>query len=381
MSSLPLLDLRRASGHAPLQALVPQELVELVPGVDISEARKLLSLVHRHGALPQHAPAGVRRGSFELVRAATYLPALVTLARMPSSVDPFVKYTMTARAENPFPGAPNETNAFAPKSGAVEAVRIPLEHPGRMSVCVSSQVGCALACAFCATGRMGLLRNLEDWEIVEQVRIVRADLPAGARVHGVVFQGMGEPLANLRQVARAARVFSEPAALAIDARNITVCTAGLPSGIRALAEVLPRARLALSIGSARAGRRRALMPIDAVHSLEDAVAAAGDHASATGLSPLFAYALLAGHNDSEEDASALADLVLRFAERYVRRPRLSLLAYNSIGDNDPFVRTAPDVEEHFRQTLIARGVTPGRRYSGGWDVGAACGQLATHVGA
>jgi 23S rRNA (adenine2503-C2)-methyltransferase len=360
MVSSSLLAFRRSTGLPALQALVPEELVEIAGGIDISEARKIVSLVHRLGALPKHAPAGVRRGSFEGARSATHLPSLVTLACTPSAADPFVKYTVAVDG-----------------AGAIEAVRIPLERAGRMSVCVSSQVGCALACTFCATGRMGLVRNLEDWEIVEQVRIVRAGLPAGARIHGVVFQGMGEPLANVRNVVRAARVFSNPSAQAIDARNITVCTAGLPAGIRALAEALPNVRLALSIGSARPGARRALMPIDEAHPLEETIAAAGEHARATGLAPLFAYTLLAGQNDSDEHARALAELVLDFTARFARRPRLSLLAYNAIGGDDPFVRTAPDIEEQFRQTLIDRGVIPTRRYSGGSDVGAACGQLAT----
>src|SRR6185503_8943616 len=102
---------------------------------------------------------------------------------------PFVKYVL---------GLGDDT--------VVETVRIPLERPGRYTVCVSSQVGCALACAFCATGRLGLTRNLEAWEIVEQVRVVRRRLPAAARVHGVVFQGMGEPLANLDRVLEAIAV-------------------------------------------------------------------------------------------------------------------------------------------------------------------------------
>src|SRR6185437_11861584 len=103
----------------------------------------------------------------------------------------------------------------------VETVRIPLETRGRFSVCVSSQVGCALACAFCATGRMGLKRNLETWEIIEQVRIVKRglrELDPRSRVHGVVFQGMGEPMANLDRVLAAIDVMMAPSALAIDAR-------------------------------------------------------------------------------------------------------------------------------------------------------------------
>src|SRR6202034_685459 len=107
----------------------------------------------------------------------------------------------------------------------VETVRIPLERAGRFSVCVSSQIGCALACAFCATGRLGLRRNLETWEIVEQVRVVRRELELGrGRVRGVFSKGRGEPMANLDRVLAAIEIMSEPSALAIDARAITVCT-------------------------------------------------------------------------------------------------------------------------------------------------------------
>ena len=124
-----------------------------------------------------------------------------------------------------------------------------------------------------ATGRMGLTRNLEAWEIVEQVRLIRRDLDAsaeraggGARVHGVLFQGMGEPLANADRVIQAIRVLSEPSAQAIDMRNITVCTAGLPSGIRRLAAEVPGVRLGLEVVD-----DRVLRPVDGVsHDVGDA---------------------------------------------------------------------------------------------------------------
>jgi 23S rRNA (adenine2503-C2)-methyltransferase len=267
--------------------------------------------------------------------------------------------------------------ALAGSDGAMfEAVKIPLERPDRVTVCVSSQAGCALGCTFCATGRLGLVRNLEVWEIVEQVRMVRRDLPAGVRVHGVVFQGMGEPLANWPAVRQAARVMSESSAQAVDARNITISTAGIPAGIGALAAALPNVRLAVSIGSARPLLRRALIPLEARYPLESVLNAAGEHARATTLVPLFAYTLLAGTNDTAEDAAALAALVQSFAERYGKRPRLSLIPYNSIGENDPFTRADDARHAQFREMLLARGVIPTRRYSGGADVAAACGQLA-----
>jgi 23S rRNA (adenine2503-C2)-methyltransferase len=353
-----------------LQALLPSELAAL-SGIDASDARRLVGLVHRTGALPARAPATVRRTALDAARRIGHVPQLELVSRRASAVDPFVKYAFRLDG-----------------GGVIESVRIPLERAGRFAACVSSQVGCALACAFCATGRMGLSRNLEAWEIVEQVRALRADLPEGGRIHGVVFQGMGEPLANADRVIQAIRVLGEPSAQAIDMRNVTVCTAGLPAGIRRLAREVPAVRLGVSIGSARAGARAALMPIDGAHALAEVLAACGDHARATRQSPMWAYTLLAGHNDADEDAAALAELALAFAAEHGVRPRLSLVPYNeiavgsdanappsSLGD-EPFARSAPARLAAFRAVLSARGLGSIVRYSGGADIGAACGQLA-----
>jgi 23S rRNA (adenine2503-C2)-methyltransferase len=190
----------------------------------------------------------------------------------------------------------------------------------------------------------------------------------------VVFQGMGEPLANLDAVLQAIRVFSEPCAQGIDARAITVCTAGLPGGIRRLAAEAPRVRLAISISSAIAAHRKAVMPIADRHDFEDVIAAAADHARATGLAPMWAVTLLDEVNDSAGDAQALADRARAFHAATGARPRISLLDYNAIGDGDPF-RRSPRMPA-FRDVLSAAGLASHRRYSGGSDVGAACGQLA-----
>jgi 23S rRNA (adenine2503-C2)-methyltransferase len=344
-----------------LQALTPDELAKLA-SIDVVDARRIVSQVHKGGALPARCPATIRRSALDAVRASTSLPSLELVERRASQIDPFVKY------------------AFRTHDGReIEAVRIPLEKPGRYSVCVSSQVGCALACAFCATGRMGLARNLETWEIVEQVRVVRGELPAGSRVHGVVFQGMGEPLANLERVLAAVRVFCEPSAQAIDQRCITVCTAGLPAGIRRLHREVPDVRLGLSLGDMRPSRRRSLMPIDDAHPLAEVLEAVGDHARATRCSPMWAYTLLAGHNDDDSAADALADAVLEFAARNGIRPRLSLIPWNPV-DDAPFARASDEVLARFRAVLRARGVGTIVRYSGGGDVDAACGQLARSSG-
>jgi 23S rRNA (adenine2503-C2)-methyltransferase len=337
-----------------LQALTPDDLARTL-GCEIGEARKIASAVHRERGIDGPI-TGARRATLERARAEGYVPALTVVSEQASRVDPFVKYAVQSGDD------------------VVETVRIPLEKAGRFSVCVSSQAGCALACAFCATGRLGLKRNLETWEIVEQVRVVRRRLESG-RVHGVVFQGMGEPMANLDRVLEAIAVFSDPSCQAIDARAITVCTSGLPSGIRRLAKEAPKVRLAISIGSARPEVRRSLMPIDKAHALADVLDAAVEHARATELAPMWAVTPLAGVNDSVDDARALADLAREFAERAGVRPRISVIPYNTIGAGDPFARATEDAHEAFRAAMLERGVGVHRRYSGGGDVAAACGQL------
>lgn len=349
--------------HA-LQGLDPRALARLFPELSDAEARRVVSGVMRHGPGLLSGPvAQLRRAGLEALRARACVPTLTVTSERASQVDAFVKYLFTAD-----------------DGAALEAVRIPLAQPDRFTVCVSSQVGCALACAFCATGRMGLTRNLEAWEIVEQVRLIRERLPAGARVRGVVFQGMGEPLANLDRVLAAISVMSDPSALAIDARAITVCTSGLPAGIRRLAREAPMVRLGVSIASARPELRRRLMPIDGAHPLADVMTAAVEHARLTGLAPMFACTLLRDHNDGDADADALADLVHDFSARAGLRPRLSILAYNAIAArDDPFTRAGDRREARFRDLLAARDVFTHRRYSGGSDVDAACGQLAARA--
>ena len=345
----------------PLQGITPDVLVAAVPGLLISEARKVVSHVHRDLPLPR-AASWIRRGFMDAVLAKAHVPTLEVAREQRSQEDPFMKLALSLA-----------------DGAVIETVRIPLEKEGRFTVCVSSQVGCALGCTFCATGRMGLRRNLEAWEIVEQVRAVRRtlDRERSERVHGVVFQGMGEPLANIERVLAAIRVLSDPCAMSVDARNITVCTSGLPAGIVRLAQEAPRVRLGLSVGSARGPVRRSLMPIDAAHSLRDVFEAAVFHAKTTGLSPMWAVTLLAGVNDTPDDGRELAQLATEFAARTGRRPRISVIPYNSITkEDDPFARASIDAEAGFREALRDGGFASHKRYSGGGDVAAACGQLA-----
>jgi 23S rRNA (adenine2503-C2)-methyltransferase len=345
-----------------LQALTPERLSEAL-GIALPEARKVHAQVQRDAFGSAPLP-GVRRESLQRIKAEGVIPALELVAEKKSQIDPFVKYALRTH-----------------DGQVIESVRIPLQKAGRFSVCVSSQVGCALGCKFCATGRMGLIRNLETWEIVEQVRNVRRRLgDAGAtigRVHGVVFQGMGEPLANLDHVLETIAVLNEPCGLAIDARNITVCTSGLPHGIRRLAREAPKVRLGLSIGSAVQAKRRTLMPIANAHSFDEVLAAAAEHAQLTGLAPLWAVTPLSGVNDSFEDGAALGECARAFWQRTGVRPRISVIPYNAIAESDdPYQRSSDERMAEFARGIETTGYRSHQRYSGGSDVNAACGQLA-----
>jgi 23S rRNA (adenine2503-C2)-methyltransferase len=345
--------------HA-LQGLTPERVAELF-SLSLANARRVHASVQRDEPLGTQ-PDGVRREAIQRIARESAIPTLEIADQQASALDPFVKYALRTHDGH-----------------LIETVRIPLEREGRYSVCVSSQVGCALACRFCATGRMGLTRNLETWEIVEQVRTVRRHLTSG-RVHGVVFQGMGEPMANLDHVLEAIAVFREPAGLAIDARNMTVCTSGLPQGIRRLAREAPKVRLGVSIGSVRQEKRKSLMPIAKAHPFDEVLDAVAEHAMTTGLSPMWAVTPLANVNDDFDDGAALGAVAREFWTRTGVRPRLVVIPYNNIApENDPFERSSEARTRDFVRGIESTGYRPHYRYSGGSDVNAACGQLAARA--
>lgn len=187
-------------------------------------------------------------------------------------------------------------------------------------------------------------------------------------------------MANLDRVLEVIEVLREPCGLAIDARNITVCTSGLPQGIRRLAREAPKVRLGLSIGSVRQEKRRLLMPIAQAHPFEEVLDAVAEHATLTGLSPLWAVTPLEGVNDSFDDGAALGATARAFWERTGVRPRISVIPYNSIDpDDDPFRRASHERMAQFTSGVESTGYRTHQRYSGGGDVNAACGQLAARA--
>ena len=274
---------------------------------------------------------------------------LEVLDRRRSQVDPFVKYL------------------FRSGDGRVfEAVRIPLERP-RYSVCVSSQAGCALVCAFCETGRAGFSRNLDAWEIVDQVLTIRRESPERP-VTGVVFQGQGEPFQNYDAVMRAAEILRDPCGARIRGDRITISTVGLlPALERYTAEGHPY-RLILSLTSAFQDKREALVPVGRQYAVADLAAAMRHHALCRGGPVNLAWVLMAGVNTGEDEARELGRL---FAGVPVR------LSVIDVSDPSGRFQQASEAERGaFLAALARHGIGFVRRYSGGPDIHAACGMLA-----
>ncbi len=323
-------------------------------GVTPRLARRLQSaVVQRGGEVPAEMPEAPRR-VLEAVAAHTSVPRLRLVEKAVSQRDGFAKYLFQGDGPEPF-----------------EAVRIPLLHrPGdeKYIVCVSSQVGCAMGCVFCATGKMGFRRNLSAWEVVDQVMHVRDDSPYPVR--GVVFMGQGEPLLNYERVMQAAAVLSDPSGLAINARAITISTVGIVPMIRRYTAEKRPYRLIVSLTAADTEKRRRLLPVEEVHPLPELMAAVREYQEASGQRMTFAWTLLAGINTTEADAEALADLT--------RGMPLILDMIDVNDDSGTF--TPPDEAERegFRDALTRRVAMPVvRRYSGGGDVHGACGMLAS----
>jgi 23S rRNA (adenine2503-C2)-methyltransferase len=312
--------------------------------------RKLFAAVHAHGATSVReaasAPQVPKRVATHLL-AHAQLPSLEVVERRRAK-DGFVKYLFES-----------------PHGGRVEAVRIPIFEE-KYIVCVSSQVGCALACDFCMTGKLGFSRNLGTWEILEQVRLIRAE--ADRPVRGVVFMGMGEPLLNYREVIRAAQILSHPAGYAISGKAITLSTAGVVPAIRRYVREGHPYRLTFSITSAIAHKRLSLMPVQATHPLPELVAAIGEYAQLRKERAMLAYVAIRGHNTGREDALALHQAFLGIP-----------LKVDLIDVTDPTGKYLPPTAEElsaFRDHLQVLGAPIARRYSGGKEIGAACGTLA-----
>ncbi|MBQ9621290.1 MAG: 23S rRNA (adenine(2503)-C(2))-methyltransferase RlmN [Atopobiaceae bacterium] len=251
---------------------------------------------------------------------------------------------------------------------AVECVGMP--GPRKLSVCVSTQAGCAMGCAFCATGRAGLVRSLTAGEIYEQVMHVRNDF--NSRVTSVVFMGQGEPFANYDETLKALRKLNDPDALGIGARHLTVSTCGLIPQILKFANEPEQFTLAVSLHSTIQKTRNALMPGVRRFSLVHLYAALGEYVDKTGRRPTYEYALIGGVNDTDEEIDSLCDFC-----------RGTLCHVNIIQLNEvsgsPFKPSTPEKAQQFVDRLARVGVEATIRNSRGADIDAACGQLRQRI--
>lgn len=247
---------------------------------------------------------------------------------------------------------------------SVETVGMP--NRNKLAVCISSQAGCAMGCAFCATGLAGLSRSLTAQEMVDQVLHVARDF--GERVTSVVFMGQGEPFANFDAIEQALRILNDPDGLAIGARHLTVSTCGVIPGIRRFAELPEQFTLAISLHSAIQGTRNQLMPGVKKYTLLRLHEAIQLYVEKTGRRPTYEFAMIDGINDTNPEMQALVDFCAGTL------CHVNLIQLNNIPDS-PFRPSPIEKVESLQRRLTMHGVETTIRNSRGSDIDAACGQL------
>jgi len=247
----------------------------------------------------------------------------------------------------------------------IETVLIPSAE--RATICVSTQVGCRRACAFCASGRHGLVRNLAPSEIVGQIMHFRT--VERTEVTNIVFMGMGEPFDNFDDLARALRILNAPQGLGIAARRMTVSTAGLIPGILRFKDLGLQVNLSISLHASTDEVRSGIMPVNKKYPLEKLIAAAKDYTACGGRKITLEYILFRGLNDSLRDADGLARIAARL------QAKVNLIPYSPVAGL-PFERPAETEVMAFVKRLNEIGTPATLRNSKGRDIQAACGQLA-----
>jgi len=340
---------------------LPREALEALVaslGEKPYRARQLFRWLHRAGAASLAEMTDVPKALRETLGRTARLTTLERAAEQRSS-DGTVKWTWRTR-----------------DGKLVESVYMP--ETDRRTLCVSSQVGCAVGCTFCLTGTMGLARNLEAGEIVEQVhranrRLVELGVAEGPRpLTNLVFMGMGEPLANYRHLKVALDLLLSEDGPQFSQRHVTVSTSGLVPVMRRLGEETP-VKLAVSLNATTDAQRDVLMPINRRWPLAELMAACRAFPARNGRRITFEYVLLGGVNDTVDDARRLAELVRGIPAK------VNLIPYNA-NPGLPYVAPSADRVVAFQEALAARLLTVVVRKNRGRDISAACGQLAAEGG-
>lgn len=266
-----------------------------------------------------------------------------------------------------------------PNNYKIEAVLIPDFYAdgtvNRLTVCVSSQVGCMFGCSFCATGKMGYFRNLTHGEIVDQVQMINsvAEEKFDKKITNIVYMGMGEPLHNYNSVVESTRIISDPLGLEMSPRRITISTVGLSKQIKQLADENLGVNLAISLHAADDEKRNKIMPINESLNLEKLKEAVTYYFMQTQQPVTYEYLLFDQFNDSVEDAHKLVKVV-----RWVPS-KVNIIMYNNVAGVD-LKRVREDRLNRFMKALINKDVTATVRRSRGDDIDAGCGQLAIKEG-
>ena len=272
-------------------------------------------------------------------------------------------------------GSKDSTQKFLfrlPDGNLIESVLIPAspalygEKSDRRTICISTQVGCAYGCKFCASGLEGFSRNLRANEIVDQ--IIAIERASGEKIDNIVFMGMGEPFANFENLTRAIRIINSPWGLGIGARHITVSTSGLAPQIRKLADEPTQVRLAVSLHGATDEVRDRIMPINRRYNIETLLSACDYYKAHKKQRLTFEYILIADVNDSDDQARLLSRHALRLAAK------VNLIPYNSVSGL-PWARPSEKRQEKFLSILRAEEIPVTLRREKGHDIDAACGQL------
>ncbi len=251
--------------------------------------------------------------------------------------------------------------------------------PDRATACISSQAGCAYGCVFCATGKMGLERNLSAGEIVAQaVAMARLAARQGQPLTNIVYMGMGEPLANYDATLRSVAILNDPTCMNFGARRITISTVGLVPRIRRLAEEPFQVNLAVSLHQTTDAARSALMPVNRHYPIAELLDAVRDYTATTHRRVSFEYALMAGVNDTAQTADELAAL-LRGLLCHVNLIPLNPVAEAMGPDGTPLARPSRNAAMAFAERLEGWGIPATVRYSRGVEIAAGCGQLRAEV--
>jgi 23S rRNA (adenine2503-C2)-methyltransferase len=242
---------------------------------------------------------------------------------------------------------------------------------GRNTVCVSSQVGCPLGCLFCATGKMGFVRNLEIWEILIQVLFFARDLKMkGERVSNLVFMGMGEPFLNYDNVMSAIKILNDKDSLNIGARHISISTIGITEGIKKLANEKLQINLAISLHASDNELRTKIIPMNQQYPLKSILKIVDFYLKKTNRQVMFEYLMINDYNDSEDQAEELVELLKLLPKALFV---INLIAYNP---TQGFKSSSSEKIKKFKEILIKNKIKVTERYRFGQDIKAACGQLA-----